>query len=165
MTNLANFELYRDTLLINLLILLTGLIAGGVIVYYILKSWLKRKIQSENELIFKRRIFDAEKRIRHDTLCKSRAVLKGRIGEQLAPLLPNFSHNPADARFIGSPVDYIIFDGYSEAKEGIGEIHKIVFMDVKTGDAKLTPIQKKVKEAIANNAVEWETLVLDEHIF
>jgi predicted Holliday junction resolvase-like endonuclease len=165
MTNLANFEPYSDIFLIYSFILLSGVIAGGMISCFILRRLLERKIQSEYEQVFKRRIFDAEKRIRHDSLCKSRAVLKGRIGEQLAPLLPNFRHNPADARFIGSPVDYIIFEGYSEAKEGIGDIRKIVFVDVKTGDAKLSPIQKKVKDAVANSAVEWETLVLDEQIF
>jgi predicted Holliday junction resolvase-like endonuclease len=104
----------------------------------------------------------SQRRIRQDALGRSRAVLKGKIGEQMAPVLPEFRYNPADARFLGSPVDYIIFDGYSEAKEGIGKIRRIVLMDVKTGKAKLSPIEKKVKEAVAAGLVEWETLELKD---
>lgn len=104
----------------------------------------------------------SKRRVRSQALDKSRAVLKGKIGEQMAPILPEFRYNPADARFIGSPVDYIIFDGYSEAKDGRGQIRRIVLMDVKTGAAKLSPIEKKVRDAVDARAIEWETLELKE---
>jgi predicted Holliday junction resolvase-like endonuclease len=104
----------------------------------------------------------SDKQVRDKALTKSRAVLKGKIGEQMAPILPEFRYNPADARFIGSPIDYIIFDGYSEAKDGSGQIKGIVFMDVKTGNAKLSPIERKVKEAVDARAVLWKTLELEE---
>jgi len=53
---------------------------------------------------------------RADAVDTSRAVLKGKIAEQIAPLLPGFlaKYNPADARFIGSPIDYLIFRNMSE---------------------------------------------------
>lgn len=104
----------------------------------------------------------SKRRIRNDALGKSRAVLKGKIGEQMAPVFPEFRYNPADARFLGSPIDYIIFDGYSEAKEGRGKIRKIVLMDVKTGNARLSPIEKKVRDAVAAGSIEWETLELKD---
>lgn len=104
----------------------------------------------------------SKRRIRKDALGKSRAVLKGKIGEQMAPVLPEFRYNPADARFLGSPIDYIIFDGYSEAKEGNGKIRKIVLMDVKTGNARLSPIEKKVRDAVSAGSIEWETLELKD---
>jgi predicted Holliday junction resolvase-like endonuclease len=53
----------------------------------------------------------ASEEIRKDAVNRSRSTLKGKIAEQIAPMLPEFLYNPADARFIGSPVDYIIFDG------------------------------------------------------
>jgi len=42
-----------------------------------------------------------------ESLDKARAVLKGKIGEQLAPLLPEFcaKYSPSDARFMGTPID------------------------------------------------------------
>lgn len=104
----------------------------------------------------------SRRKIRQDALGKSRAVLKGKIGEQMAPMLPEFRYNPADARFLGSPIDYIIFDGYSEAKDGNGKIRRIILMDVKTGKAKLSPIEKKVKDAVAAGSIEWETLELKD---
>ncbi|MFN4133065.1 MAG: Holliday junction resolvase-like protein, partial [Candidatus Hadarchaeales archaeon] len=99
-----------------------------------------------------------EEQLRKEVIEKMRSALKGKIGEQLAPLLPMFRHAPADARFIGSPVDYVLFDGYAE-----GEPRKIVFLDVKTGRAAaLTPIERKIKRLVEEKKVEWETLHIGE---
>ena len=105
----------------------------------------------------KRRLYGED--IRKLTLSRSRAVLKGKIAEQMSPLLPWFEYHPADARFIGNPIDYIVFDGYTMAKEhGKGEI-KVVLMDVKKGSsAKLTKGEKLIKEAVKKGRVEWQTL-------
>ena len=84
-------------------VLIIGAIIGALICHIL----VRRQVRREYELAFKEWMADAEKRIRRDTLGKSRAVLKGKIAEQLAPLLPGFDYNPADARFIGSPIDYI----------------------------------------------------------
>jgi len=54
--------------------------------------------------------------------------LLGKITEHFIPYLPMFKYNPKDARFIGSPIDFIVFDGLSE-----GEIRKIVLVEVKAG--------------------------------
>lgn len=97
-----------------------------------------------------------EERVRNETLARSRAVLKGRIAEQIVPFLEEFRYNPADARFLGSPVDYVIFDGMSE---GSSEL-TVVLADVKTGKPKLTPIQERIKAAIEAGRVRWETIQL-----
>ena len=57
---------------------------------------------------------------RADAVDTSRAVLKGKIAEQMAPLLPGFlaKYNPADARFIGSPIDYLIFRNMRRGRFG-----------------------------------------------
>ena len=101
---------------------------------------------------------EVEERIRREAVERSRAVLKGKIGEQMAPLLPEFRYEPADARFIGSPVDYIVFEGYSK-----GEPRRIVFVDVKTGKSSLSPIERKVREIVEKRRVDWETVVLEGH--
>ena len=64
-------------------------------------------------------IMKMEQRIsdeRKDAVETSRNVLKGKIGEQMSPLLPEFysKYEPADARFIGSPIDYVIFKNMSK---------------------------------------------------
>ena len=89
-----------------------------------------------------------EEAIRH-----SRATLKGQIGERFAPFTEGFGYEPADARFLGSPVDYIVFDGLSGE-----QIKGIAFVEVKTGAATLTPYQRQVREAIEAGRVTWRLL-------
>jgi len=106
---------------------------------------------------------EAGAEIRKDSVNRSRSTLKGKIAEQLAPVLHGFLFNPADARFIGSPVDYIIFDGLTEVSDDKKASIRIVFMDVKKGSASLTRTQRVIKRAVEEKAVGWETLrIADE---
>ncbi|OPX61997.1 MULTISPECIES: Holliday junction resolvase-like protein [unclassified Methanoregula] len=102
---------------------------------------------------------EAAEGIRKDSVNRSRSTLKGKIAEQMAPVLPDFQYTPSDARFIGSPVDYIIFDGLTRvADEKQGEI-QIIFMDVKKGDgAALSRTQRIIRNAVEQKAVRWETM-------
>jgi predicted Holliday junction resolvase-like endonuclease len=82
---------------------------------------------------------------------KSRAVLGGKFSEQLAPYLPDFKYDPTEIRFIGSPVDFIVFKGTS-AKEP----EEIIFVEVKTGKSNLSENERKLKEIVENKKVRWE---------
>ncbi|MDH5443407.1 MAG: hypothetical protein OEX16_03785 [Hadesarchaea archaeon] len=139
--------------MIEIVVLIIGLLIGIFLTY----TYLRGRLAVQ----FERWKAEFEERIRREVLERSRAVLKGRIGEQLAPLLPMFKHEPADARFIGSPVDYLVFDGYKE-----GDPRRIIFLDVKTGKtAALSPVERKLKRVVEQGKVEWETLhtgALDE---
>ena len=42
---------------------------------------------------------------------RSRSVLGGTFAEQLAPYLPNFPFSPTEAKFIGAPIDFLVFKG------------------------------------------------------
>ena len=88
---------------------------------------------------------------RKEAILKSRAVLSGQFSEQLAPFLPGFDFKPTECRFVGKPIDFLVFKGMDER-----EIDEIVFVEVKSGGAKLSPIEKKVKEAVKNRKVRWE---------
>lgn len=132
--------------MIEILFLVVGLLIG----IFLTSKYYQLRIKT----MLERWRMEFEEKLKAEALERSRAVLKGKIGEQLAPLLPNFKHEPADARFIGSPVDYIVFDGYKE-----GEPQKIVFLDVKTGKSReLTPIEKKIRKLVKEKKVEWETV-------
>src|SRR5258708_14954587 len=52
--------------------------------------------------------------VRRDAVQRSQAVTMGKVFEQLVPYLPGFAFNPKDARFLGSPVDFVVFDGLSD---------------------------------------------------
>ena len=82
---------------------------------------------------------------------KSNQVRRGKFVEQLAPFLPGFKYNPEDARFIGSPIDFIIFDGNSGR-----EPKSIIFMEVKSGKANLTQPERIIKDLVERGKVKWE---------
>ncbi|NQT05086.1 MAG: Holliday junction resolvase, partial [Dehalococcoidia bacterium] len=85
---------------------------------------------------------------------QSRAVLGGKFTEQMAPYLPEFKYDPTEARFIGSPIDLIVFPGLSR-----GEPEEIVIMEIKTSrSAQLTPQQRKIRQLIEEGMVRWELL-------
>jgi predicted Holliday junction resolvase-like endonuclease len=96
--------------------------------------------------------------IRKDSVNRSRSTLKGRIAEQMAPLLPEFRFNPADARFIGSPIDYIIFDGLTDVADEKKNDIRIVLMDIKHGTGSLTRTQRIIRDAVLAKQIGWETL-------
>ena len=83
--------------------------------------------------------------------------------EHMVPLLSDvFKYSPADARFIGAPIDYLIFDGYTAVKDGSSELPiTVVLADVKTGEARLNRTERKIKEAVEAGRVKWETIRLD----
>lgn len=136
--------------IIEIVVLIIGLLIGILLCYVYMRGQMTLQLERWKS--------EFEERLRQDVLEKSRAALKGRIGEQLAPLLPMFKHEPADARFLGSPVDYIVFDGYRD-----GEPRGVVFVDVKTGKtATLSPIERKLKLVVEQGKVSWETIHVGE---
>jgi predicted Holliday junction resolvase-like endonuclease len=88
--------------------------------------------------------------VRLDAVQRSQAVTAGKVFEQLVPYLPGFGFNPKDARFLGSPVDFVVFDGLSE-----GAVRRVVFIEVKTGGADLSRRERQVRDAVAARQVEW----------
>ena len=90
-------------------------------------------------------------RARKDAIQRSRAVLTGQFTEQLAPILPNFNYNPTECKFIGKPIDFLVFKGLDKK-----DIEEVVFLEVKTQNSKLSETEKSLKEAIQNNRVSWE---------
>jgi hypothetical protein len=72
------------------------------------------------------------------------------VTEHLAPYLPDFPYDPRDVRFLGAPVDLIIFDGMTE-----NDLRKIVFLEVKTGSSGLSRRERKIRDAIQEGRVSW----------
>ncbi|HAK46745.1 MAG TPA: hypothetical protein DCO79_12620 [Spirochaeta sp.] len=100
------------------------------------KDWEKNKL----ELIVR------------DRIKRSRAVLGGQFSEQLAPFLPDFPFNPNECRFIGKPIDLLIFKGMDE-----GRIDEVVLLEVKSGKAKnLSKIERLLRDAVNDGRVRWQ---------
>lgn len=92
-----------------------------------------------------------EAKIRQDAANRSYAVNLGKITEHLVPFHTKFPFNPKDARFIGSPIDLIVFDGLDEEKEDI----TIYFVEIKTGKSRLSARQAKIKSAVEKREIIW----------
>jgi predicted Holliday junction resolvase-like endonuclease len=92
-----------------------------------------------------------EERIRRDAIERSARSLSGKTLEKLVPFLEKFPHDAHDIRWLGDPIDLVVFDGYSA-----GSPDKIVFCEVKSGESKLTAGQKKIKDLIESKKVKWE---------
>ncbi len=101
---------------------------------------------------------DSEKTIRKDAANRSVRVVLGKVTENLVPFTETFKFNPRDTRFIGSPIDLIVFDGIDEKLDTI----TIYFIEVKTGTSALSQKQRKIKDAIDAGRVRWELISLKD---
>lgn len=97
--------------------------------------------------------------IRADAIKRSRAVLSGQFSEQLAPFLPDFPWKPTEARFIGKPIDFLVFKGMDEK-----DISEVVFVEVKSGKSQLSSVERKLRDAIKAKKVRWEEYRIPEKL-
>lgn len=102
-------------------------------------------------LIQQIRFMRKKSQFRSDAVKRSRAVLGGQMAEQVAPFLPNFPCNPADARFIGKPIDFIAFPGLDEK----GTVEEVQLIEVKTGNSALSNREKEIKRAVNEGRVRY----------
>lgn len=98
-----------------------------------------------------------ESTIRADAIQKSQSVIIGKVTEHVVPYLPEFTYNPKDARFIGSPVDLVVFDGLDRES-----LEQIVFIEVKSNvKTALTKRERLIRDAIQAGRVKWREIRLD----
>lgn len=116
-----------------------------------LRRQLWRAAEAEARGSLERWKLEAEQAIRADAVRRSSAVVSGKVTEHLAPYMDAFPYNPKDARFLGTPVDLIVFDGMSE--EALGEI---VFLEIKTGASSLSTRERRVRDAVLARRVVWK---------
>lgn len=128
------------------------------------QSWREKEInnvRSDQQAIARREAntekqkwqIEYEATIRADAIMRSQAVITGKVTENLAPYMPMFPYNPKDVRFVGSPIDLIVFDGAAE-----GQLREVIFLEVKTSTARLNQIQRQIKDAVIGGRVQWREL-------
>lgn len=129
--------------LISFFTIIVSIILGLLIGYYLgLKiGILRRDSHWETQIPLHRK----------DAILKSRSVLSGMFSEQLAPYLPDFPFKATECKFLGRPVDFIAFKGLDDKK-----VEEVVFVEVKSGSAKLSKTEKGLKDAIEKKKVSWE---------
>ena len=91
----------------------------------------------------KRRLASAEQ--------KSVDVQFGKTVEKIVPVLSGFPYSAKDCRPLFDPIDYIAFEGWSS-----GRVRRIDFIDVKSGDATLSPVQRRIRDTVLQGKVTIE---------
>lgn len=139
----------------TVVLFVVGLILGLIAGWYLLKNWRRsevaRRVAAWRE--------SEEQKIAAEAEQRSEAVLTGKIGEQFAPYWIEFPFAPADVRFLGSPIDFVVFDGASDVRLGRAEaLRRVVFIDIKTGHARLTPVQRRIKECVEAGRVRFQEI-------
>ncbi|MDP8011387.1 MAG: Holliday junction resolvase-like protein [Thermoplasmata archaeon] len=123
-----------------------------------IKESLENSIRKEYELKFDQWKNEYSEKIKSDTLKRSQDVLKGKVTEQLFPYFQSFPYDPRDAKFIGSPIDLIVFSGLRE-KDYVDEI---VFIEIKTGKSKKSNAEKAVEDAVLNKRISFKTINIEQ---
>ncbi|MFC1915819.1 Holliday junction resolvase-like protein [Chloroflexota bacterium] len=136
-----------------IVIIVVAAILGILLAHYFTRLNFERKFRQWQEAE-QQRWEEERERTTREAITQSRAVLGGKFTEQLAPYLPEFKYDPTEARFIGSPIDLIVFPGLAR-----GEPEEIVIMEIKTGKtSQLTPQQRKIQQLIEDGMVRWELI-------
>jgi len=153
---------------IDLLLLLVGIFIGAAISIALNRAQnrlLRKTLGREIENTFKARAEAERSRIvriyegkllklkeqqrdavvtaRRESTNQSRAVLKGKMAEQIAPMLPGF--------------DYW---GYSACKDHLDDCShfEVVIMDIKQGKSRLTYGQRQIAQAVSEGRVRFEVV-------
>ncbi len=125
-----------DLLTLSVIIVLVA--AAAWVGYLIGKAAMRRRLSADVEAI------------RADAVKRSRSVLAGQFSEQLAPFLPDFPWRPTEARFIGKPVDFIVFKGLDGKA-----VSEVVFVEVKSGKSGLSGTERSLRDAVKERRVTW----------
>lgn len=126
------------------------IIISTILILYLLWNIIKMKLGH------KAAIKDARK----DTAARQRSTIKGDISEIIAPWSIKAVNSVKELNFMGSPIDFVGFKGL----DGEGDID-IKFIEVKSGKSRLNKNQRRIRDAVAANRIEWvEVRVKDTEI-
>lgn len=126
----------------SVLLLLLAVLVAAVLILAIRNDSLRSQLHERIE---------AEAEIRADAVRRSSAVVSGKVTEHLAPYMAAFPYDPKDARFLGTPVDLIVFDGMSE-----DSLREIVFLEIKSRGSALSTRERRVRDAVLARRVSWK---------
>jgi predicted Holliday junction resolvase-like endonuclease len=92
----------------------------------------------------RKQLLEGKRRASEGARITAKAVNIGKTAEKIAPSLPGFPLEPGDCRSLLEPIDYLVFKGLAVRRK----VEAIVFTEVKTGQARLSNVQRKVKELV-----------------
>ena len=94
------------------------------------------------------------KQISERTAKTTAAVNIGKSLEKVLPVAKNFRWVVPDTKFLGDPIDMLIFNGLS-----LGKVESLSFVEAKSGAARLNDHQKSIRDALADHKVSYGVFV------
>src|SRR6476646_709829 len=107
-----------------------SLTAAGVIVLALLIAAALFLMYAIGKIVGEKRATDKFPEAKRAAVQRSRSVLSGMFAEQLAPYLLNIPFTPTEAKFIGAPIDFLVFKDMDAQS-----IEEVIFVEVKSGSA------------------------------
>lgn len=141
-----------------LLELIVAVGATGVAGYFYFRRILQSKQISWDEELHEEIV--ATERIGKEkaakSLLRSKQVRIGLSEENMVIYHQDFPYDGGDFRAMGSPIDGMIFAGSVQ-----GDITEIVFLEVKTGNSRLSKKQRQIKNLVKKGKVKWLEFRID----
>lgn len=100
----------------------------------------------------------AVSKAREDSAKRAKVTVSGQIYETFTPFLPEWQWNPKDAHFIGSGIDFLVFDGLTEEKDDVS----IYLVEVKTGQSRQNKREKLIEKATLAGRVSYKVIRLSD---
>lgn len=116
--------------------MLTAALLGLIVV----TSWALYKVSGLKTLLEQER--KNSQKIIHQK--KSSEVRLGKVAENMAPFFSDWPYDPNRFRFLGNPIDGISFNE-----------DEVVFVEIKSGGARLSKTQKHVKDLVKQGKVRF----------
>ena len=82
---------------------------------------------------------------------QSLASKYGKMTEQFMPFIKDYPYDPQSFRFLGNPIDGVQF-----------EPDRVVFVEFKSGDSRLSAKQKAIKDLILDKKVEFREVRIND---
>lgn len=108
--------------------------------------------QRRKEILERRKEIRAEPEITKKRITTSTESINfGQIVEKIVPSIKAFPYKPKDCRQLFDPIDYVVFNGLHNS----GNINELIFIDVKSGSARLKTNQKDIKKTIEAGKIQY----------
>jgi len=111
-----------------------------------IQKQLKKELKDREDKLKKRRKLATEK-----AQITTKAVNIGKNLEKVLPTMRDFKWTIPDSKFLGDPIDLMVFNGLS-----VNKVKSISFIEVKSGKARLNNHQKAIRDAIEEQKVSYK---------
>ena len=110
-----------------------------------IQNQLHQQMEERRKALRKRKKLVTEK-----AQITTKAVNVGRNLEKILPIAQDFRWSVPDCKFLGDPIDLIVFNGLS-----VNKVNSLSFIEVKSGNASLNEHQKSIRDAIKDKKVSY----------